>query len=153
MPLIVFLFCVLFAAALDATEIEQATQQNISAHIQKQSNLTFSNYENRIEQLSLKHNQDNLEMLAALNQFNEQNPTNNLNDVAYLLSYRCYLELVNNQQDAYQQTEQSLLALTISSASDPAISEQPAFVNLGAIILKKMLSNTISTLSNHLTMH
>ncbi|WP_105170241.1 hypothetical protein [Pseudoalteromonas sp. T1lg24] len=75
MPLIVFLFCVLFAAALDATEIEQATQQNISAHIQKQSNLTFSNYENRIEQLSLKHNQDNLEMLAALNQFNEQNPT------------------------------------------------------------------------------
>ncbi|WP_100914123.1 GGDEF domain-containing protein [Pseudoalteromonas spongiae] len=127
MPLIVFLFCVLFAAALDATEIKQATQQNISAHIQKQSNLTFSNYENRIEQLSLKHNQDNLEMLAALNQFNEQNPTNNLNDLAYLLSYRCYLELVNNQQHAYQRTEQSLLALTISSASDPAISAATSF--------------------------
>lgn len=102
-------------------ETDQATQQKISSQIEKQNSLKFSDFELEIEQLSIKYNQDNAQTLSALNNFATANPPKSNDDLAYLLGYRCYLELVTKNQENYTKTQNALTELTLSTASNPAI--------------------------------
>ncbi|MFY8352597.1 diguanylate cyclase [Pseudoalteromonas sp. SSM20] len=102
-------------------ETDQATQQKISSQIEKQNSLIFSKFEQNIEALSVKYSQDNAETLSALNTFANETPPKSNDDLAYLLGYRCYLELVTNNQDNYKKTKNALTELTLSTASNPAI--------------------------------
>lgn len=117
---LLFLLAVFPLFAL-SSEIEQATQQKISSQIEKQTSLVFSEFEQGVELLSIKYNEDNGQTLSALNSFAADNPTKTNDDLAYLLGYRCYLELTTKNQESYNNTQQVLDELIISTASNPAI--------------------------------
>lgn len=121
------LLLMLLPLFVSASEAEEVMQQHISTHIQKHANLAFSMFEQEIEKISIEYYHDNQKILSALNTFANDTPAKSTEDLAYLLAYRCYLELTTNNKKSYEQTQSTLSKLILSTASNPSIQSASNF--------------------------
>lgn len=89
----------------------------------------FSELENRIEQISINADNNLKQALNQLNDLTNNEPVENLDDLAYVFGYRCFLELATEQQTQFEQTLSTLNELKLTTASHPSILTTINFCN------------------------